>query len=752
MRRRADAPVAAAAGAATAFAFPASGWWPLALIGPAILFGILRGQRRARSAVIAGIWGVAFFASLIGWIGEIDLLGWGVLTLGQAFWLAVFGFVVGSTSWGADGTPRARTAIGVALCWTGVEILRARYPLGGFQWGVLGYPFVDVPGVRDLAAIGGVHLVSAWVAIVAALFVRQGERDAVRAGSPRRRLVALAVVAGVVALAPLAPRPRTIGTLDVAIVQGNVPKERFATAAGRRGRVGPEDIVVVENHLDETEKLLGDPDRPDLVIWPENVFDRDPDAFTEFASRTQTLIDALDVPFIVGAIVDDPDGRSFNANLLWLPGSGIVDRYDKRHLVPFGEYVPWGGWPRRLIPALAEQVPSDLSIGETDSILQVDGVAIGNVICFESTDPRDVRRATGQGAGLILVSTNDATFGDSAASAQHLQASRMRAIEQRRTVLQAAISGISAVIDPDGHASQGTQLFEAATVRATVPVVEGDTIYTMIGGTLEQGAMGFALLALIAALLPGRFRTERDPSTRPRLGRIVVAIPTYNEADMIATTVGGVRAHLPMAEVWVLDDASPDGTGAIMDHRAATDPAITVFHRAGKRGLGRAYLDAFRHALQDPNIDAIIEMDADGSHAPEDLPALVAAAADADVVIGSRYVAGGRTVGWSRVRELISRAGSLYARIWLGLPQHDLTAGFRLYRRNVLERLPLDRVGSEGYAFQIEMTLRAARLGADIVEVPITFRERSAGASKMSRAIVLEALWRVPFLAFRRHR
>jgi apolipoprotein N-acyltransferase len=748
--RRADVAVAAAAGAATTLAFPTTGWWPFAILGPAILLGILRGQQRGRATRLAAIWGFGYFGTLLSWVAAVDALGWAVLTITEAGFVGVFGYIAGSTAWASSvRTPRARTLLGLALVWTGLEILRARFPVGGFAWGGIGYPFVDVPGVRDLAAIGGVHAISAWVLVVAAFVVRSGERTGPWRDGLRRRAVGLALLFGVVGLASLAPRPAASGTLDVAIVQGNVPKERFATAAGRRGRVGPEDIEVVENHLEVTEELLDDGDRPDVVIWPENAFDRDPDDFTELASRTQALIDALGVPFIVGAIVDDPDGRSFNSNLLWEPRVGITARYDKRHLVPFGEYVPWG-WPRDLIPALREQVPTDLSPGAGSSILVVDGVRIGNVICFESADPREVRRAAAGGvAQVLLVSTNDATFGDSPAAAQHLLASRMRAIEHRRTMLQAAISGISAIIDADGDATQRTTLFQPAIVRGTVPLVDGRTIYGFAGGALESGAALLTLLALGFTLLPGRVHRDPVQGTRPRIGRIVVAIPTYDEAETIEETVAGVRAHLPRAEIWILDDASPDGTGAIADRLAAADPAITVIHRTEKRGLGHAYLDAFARAIADPNIDAVIEIDADGSHPPDALPAILERAEDADVVIGSRYVPGGRVEGWSRGRELLSRAGNAYAWLWLGVPARDLTAGYRLYRRQILELIPLERVGSEGYAFQVEMTLRAARVGATIAEVPITFRERRAGASKMSRRIVLEALWRIPILALR---
>jgi dolichol-phosphate mannosyltransferase len=197
--------------------------------------------------------------------------------------------------------------------------------------------------------------------------------------------------------------------------------------------------------------------------------------------------------------------------------------------------------------------------------------------------------------------------------------------------------------------------------------------------------------------------------------------------------------------VLVIDDASPDGTGEIADRLAGERPNVQVLHRADKRGIGPAYLAGFRHALA-AGAELVLEMDCDFSHDPNAVPQLLAAAADADLVLGSRYVRGGGTRNWGLVRRTISRGGSLYAQILLGAPVRDLTGGFKCYRRAVLERIDLDAISSLGYAFQIETTYRALRAGFHVVEVPITFVDREAGGSKMSRAIVLEAIWKVPAL------
>jgi dolichol-phosphate mannosyltransferase len=225
-------------------------------------------------------------------------------------------------------------------------------------------------------------------------------------------------------------------------------------------------------------------------------------------------------------------------------------------------------------------------------------------------------------------------------------------------------------------------------------------------------------------------------------GRVVVIIPTYDERDNVRPITARVRSAVPAADVLVVDDNSPDGTGQIADAIAAADGQIQVLHRGAKAGLGAAYIAGFRWAL-DQGYDAMIEMDADGSHQPEELPRLLAALEDADVVLGSRYVPGGKVANWTRSREILSRGGNTYARLMLNIPVHDATGGYRAYRATTLRKIGLDNVESQGYCFQIDLTLRAIQAGLKVVEVPITFVERTCGASKMSNAIVREAFWRV---------
>ena len=248
--------------------------------------------------------------------------------------------------------------------------------------------------------------------------------------------------------------------------------------------------------------------------------------------------------------------------------------------------------------------------------------------------------------------------------------------------------------------------------------------------------------------------------------RVLVCIPTYNERDNLQGTLDRLRAACPAVDVLVIDDASPDGTGEVADRLAADDAHVNVLHRTGKAGLGSAYVQGFAWGLE-RGYDILVEMDADGSHQPEELPRLLgaftsgdpaeaipgedgpAALAAADVVLGSRWVSGGVLRNWPRSRLLLSRGGNAYVRLVLALPVRDATGGYRAYRAEVLRKLALDEVASQGYCFQVDLVWQAWQAGFTVVEVPITFIERTAGESKMSRAIVAEAFWRVTWWGMR---
>ncbi|MGN8049769.1 polyprenol monophosphomannose synthase [Curtobacterium sp. 22159] len=230
--------------------------------------------------------------------------------------------------------------------------------------------------------------------------------------------------------------------------------------------------------------------------------------------------------------------------------------------------------------------------------------------------------------------------------------------------------------------------------------------------------------------------------------RVLVIIPTYDEAENIAPITAGLQAALPEAHLLVVDDGSPDGTGDIVEAIAAKDPRVHLLRRSGKGGLGTAYVAGFRWGLE-RGYDLLVEMDADGSHPADRLPAMIDAVVSADprddvmLAIGSRWTAGGAVVDWPRSREVLSRGGNAYARVMLGLDVRDVTAGFRVYRADAIARMDLGTIDSKGYCFQIDMTLRVHDLGGAVVEVPITFRDREHGVSKMSRGIVAEAMLRV---------
>ncbi|CAN7386511.1 polyprenol monophosphomannose synthase [Terrabacter sp. LjRoot27] len=228
--------------------------------------------------------------------------------------------------------------------------------------------------------------------------------------------------------------------------------------------------------------------------------------------------------------------------------------------------------------------------------------------------------------------------------------------------------------------------------------------------------------------------TQREPVTR-----VAVLIPTYNERDNLPGIVARVRASVPAADVFVLDDGSPDGTGQIADDLASADPQVHVVHRTAKEGLGKAYLDGFATVLE-RGYDAVVEMDADGSHLPEQLPSLLAALGEADLVIGARWVKGGEVRNWPARRKVLSVGANLYTKVLLGMSVNDATAGYRVYRASALRAMGLQGVESQGYCFQIDLTLRAVRAGLTVVEVPITFVEREVGVSKMGQDIVREAL------------
>jgi apolipoprotein N-acyltransferase len=602
-----------------------------------------------------------------------------------------------------------------------------------------------------LASVLGVWGMSFVVALVNGLLLLGLDAVTSRPRPRWSRAMALLVAAAMVVLLPgLIPEPAPNGPrLDVAIVQGNDIEHRLADPL-------EEDVRIAENHARLERALANDP--PDLTVWPEDSVDVDPTRVPQFGSPVTDSIRSVGRPALVGAITGSFGGNQYNEGLLYDGNGRVVDRYAKVHLVPFGEFVPWRsvlGW----IPAI-RQVPRDLTPGSSlhtiacpagdPSCGRIGGLSFADVICYENTFPSLDRRLVADGAQVLVVSTNNASYGRTAASRQHLIMSRLRAVENGRWVVHAAISGISAFVDPQGRVHQPTGLFELATDRMTVQASTARTLYTRYGDWFPW-ACGVTVLVLLA--LPRRRRRPAPPPPLPANARALVVLPTYNERATIrqviertlATTGGPTRDAadagdpLPPVDMLVVDDGSPDGTGDVVRELAASEPRVRLLERTRKEGLAAAYAAGFRVAL-DEGYDVVVEMDADLSHLPEELPRLLQGIRVNDLAIGSRYIPGGSVTNWGRLRLWLSRGGNAYTRAMLGVPIRDATSGYRAFRRELLDDLLRSGIHSDGYGFQIELAYRAWQRGALVGEVPITFREREHGHSKISRRIVVEAL------------
>lgn len=475
------------AGILASLAFPPASLRPVAFFTLVPFLLALRGATARDGAVAGAAFGMAFIGVLIGWISLVGWIAWGALVLLQLLFFAGFGALAALLG---RGGVIARV-LGWPMLWTGIELARSRVPFGGFAWGVMGSSQESASPLTPLARAGGVLAISVALALINVLLA-----EAISAR--RKRGASVAVVLAAAAAVGPAWMPigavQTTGSIDVAMVQGNVPEGYFAGL--RRGRVGPEDEIIIRNHLRLTDTLAADP--PDLVIWPENALDRDPTTDPVAGQAVADAIAATGAPLLVGAIMDGPDADHFaNANLLYDRDGTLIGRYDKIGLVPFGEYVPWG-WTRRVVPALA-QIGSDGIPGTKPVVLEhPDGVRIGAVICFESSRSELVRQFAAAGAEMIVVTTNNATFGRSPLARQHLAQSRMRAVETGRPVLHAAISGISAIIAPDGSVVRQAGLFIPGILRQTIVTTGGQTPFVAYGPQIEGG---YAIAAGLAALL-----------------------------------------------------------------------------------------------------------------------------------------------------------------------------------------------------------------------------------------------------------
>src|SRR5262245_4360201 len=485
------------AGVVLALSFPPYGLWPLAFPAIATL-GLVAGGVRARMGAAVGVvFGLGFFAILLSWMRVIGADAWVALTLLESAFLAALGA-------GLAVTARLRWwPLAHAALWVGAEMLRARLPFGGFPWGRLAFGQAHTP-LTPFAAIGGAPLVTFLTALVGTLLA-YGVTTAYTTRRPERLLsagVAVAGVGAIVALGFAVPMP-TSGdrSVTVALVQGNVPRLGLDFQGQR--------MAVVRNHVAATVDLArrveaGELPRPDLVIWPENATDIDPYRDPEVRSLIDGAVRAVGVPTLVGAVVDGgPQGRPQNAGIVWDPATGPGETYIKRHLVPFGEYVPLRSLLENGISRF-DRIPRDFSPGDRVGVLTVGPAKLGDVICFEVAYDDVVRDTVKHGAQAIVVQTNNATYGHTGQTEQQLAISRLRAVEHGRSMLIAATSGISALISPDGSIVERSKEFTRDLIVAPAPLRGGYTLADRVGDVPEWLLAGVGLVALALAIAGGR--------------------------------------------------------------------------------------------------------------------------------------------------------------------------------------------------------------------------------------------------------
>ncbi len=537
-------PAALVGGVLAVLAFPGVNWWWVAPISTALLISAVRGRRARRAGLLGFGYGLAFLVPLLHWTGiQVGWLPWLALATLEALFpaLAAAGFSL---------TQRLRhpalRVLGTAAVWVGAEAAQARVPFGGFAWSRLAFSQSSSP-LSGFAALAGAPGVTFAVALIAALLVEaaptrlgllsqrsvapgSGPQKSVAQGpvaqGPVRRVpvaqalvpLALAVLVPLAGLAVPTPTAAQAGTLDVAGVQGNVPRMGLEFNAERR--------AVLDNHarltLQLADRVEAGRTRPDLVIWPENASDIDPYANPDAYRVIDDAVAAVDTTTLLGTLVVQPDGRVRNTVLQWEPGQGPLAHYDKRAPVPFAEYVPYRSFFRAITPIVDQA--GDFEAGDRVGLLTVtarDGrqVRVGVLICFEVVNDRLVHDVAEQGAQIIVVPTNNATFGFTDESRQQLAISRLRAIETGRSVLQVSTVGVSGFILPDGTLVEESALFTPTTLSGRLPLRTSPTLATRLGSAPEWLlVVGGLLAALVGARRPAPIRPrrpEREESSPP---------------------------------------------------------------------------------------------------------------------------------------------------------------------------------------------------------------------------------------------
>jgi len=500
------------AGGALSLAFPGPDLGPVAFVALVPLLLAIENVSPRRAAALGYLAGFVFFGLLILWIptdflswtGGVGWLAWVALCAAEASFVAAFAALVPATrrlgGWRVLLLP---------ACWATLELLRAHAPLGGFPWGILGVSQHAGGPLLPLASVIGAYGLSAVIVAVnlaIAIWVRGLARRSGLVGAIGWPALAVALpLVGL--LAPAAPPPSG-RPLDVVVVQAGL-------AGGHGLDRGATTQAVFDNFVRRTQALVGaGGPRPDLVVWGEGSVDDDPLVNPDRMQRIRQVAASVGAPLLVGATTNAGDGHYATEALLFTPGGQLADRYRKRRLVPFGEYVPMASLMGRILPVTREGVPFDKIPGQRLEPMTVDGTRLGTIICWESTYPEDSRTLVREGAQVLLVSTNNASFGEGPASLQHLAASQLRAVEEGRTVVQAAVSGVSAVISPDGVASQRTGLYQQATMRVPVAPRDGLTLYARAGRLIEAAMIAISVATALVTLLPW-MRRRPAPAAPP---------------------------------------------------------------------------------------------------------------------------------------------------------------------------------------------------------------------------------------------
>nr|WP_104530618.1 apolipoprotein N-acyltransferase [Wenjunlia vitaminophila] len=499
---RAAAPssaVAAVSGLGLAAAFPPYDVWPLSVVSVAAFALVVRGRTARQGAWLGFAFGLPFFCWLLIWLRVVGLdATFGLSAIESGFFVLMGAGM--AVTWRLPGAP-----LWGACLWVAQEWARDRVPFGGFPWGRLAFANTASP-YTPLAALGGAPLVTFAVALTGGLLAWAAWRLWRARG--RFDLVAVAATAGAGALVAAGfavPVPTDADdTVDIAVVQGNVQKPGM-DFLGRP-------MMILDNHVNATLDLAADvragrKAKPDLVIWPENSSDLDPYRNPEARARIEQAVAAIDVPILVGALVEGPDETHVqNQGIVWDPRTGPGASYTKQHPVPFGEYVPFRAQLSKVISRL-DRVPRDFWHGTETGVLQVGPARLGDVICFEVAYDGVVRDTVNAGARALIVQTNNATYGRTGQPEQQLAMSRLRAVEHGRAVVTAATSGISAVVAPDGTVEQRADEFTQEVLTARLPLRDGTTVADRVGAAPEWTISIVGLLAWLAvAILDRRAR------------------------------------------------------------------------------------------------------------------------------------------------------------------------------------------------------------------------------------------------------